>query len=122
VIYIFAVGLLILQIPLLGMISDQPWTLFVASTVGLIFVSAGGALLAPIMSEVFPTAQRTQSIGIAYSVSVAVFGGTVPYVYQLFVAQNLTWVAGVVVSFLCLLTFVSMRMLPETKGVDLKDV
>ena len=122
VIYIFAVGLLILQIPLLGMISDQPWTLFVASTVGLIFVSAGGALLAPIMSEVFPTAQRTQSIGIAYSVSVAVFGGTVPYVYQLFVAQNLTWVAGAVVSFLCLLTFVSMRMLPETKGVDLKDV
>lgn len=122
VIYIFAVAMAILQIPLLGLISDEPWTLLVASTFGLIIVAAGGALLSSVMSEVFPTAQRTASIGIAYSISVAVFGGTIPYVYQLFVSVNLTWVAGAVVIFFCILTLTAMKMLPETKGVDLKDV
>lgn len=122
VMYIFALGIAVLQIPLLGMISDQPWTLLVASTVALLFVTSGGALLAPIMAEVFPTARRTTSIGIAYSVSVAVFGGTMPYVYQLFVGLDMTWVAGAIGVILCLLTFVAVKFLPETKGVDLHTV
>lgn len=49
------------------------------------------------MAEVFPTAQRTRSISLAYSLSVAVFGETAPY------------------------TIVSMKILPETKGIDLRE-
>lgn len=122
VIYFFAIAMAILQIPLMGMITDEPWTLLVASMVGLIIVAASGSLLAPIMSEVFPTAQRTQSIGLAYSVSVAVFGGSAPYLNQLFIDIDMAWMAGLFVVALCILTFIAMRMLPETKGVDLKEV
>lgn len=122
VIYIFAIAMIILQIPLMAMITDEPWTLFVASTIALVFVAASGSLLASIMSEVFPTAERTQSIGLAYSVSVAVFGGTAPYVYQLFVSLNLAWLSGGFVALLCILTLISMKLLPETKGVDLRTV
>ena len=122
VIYICAIDLAILQIPLMNFIDDRPWTLLVASTVGVVIVAAGGALLSSIMSEVFPTAQRTRSIGLAYSLSVAVFGGTAPYIYQWFVAHGLTWASGFYVVALCILTLVSMYILPETKGVDLRDV
>lgn len=122
VMYIFAIGMAILQLPLLGMISDKPWTLLVSSTIALLFVASGGSLLASIMAEAFPTAQRTASIGIAYSISVAFFGGTMPYVYQLFVGINMTWIAGVVSVALCILTFIAMKLLPETKGVNLHTV
>ncbi|ERS41698.1 MULTISPECIES: MFS transporter [Corynebacterium] len=122
VIYICAIGLAVLQIPLMNFIDDRPWTLLVASTVGVVIVAAGGALLSSIMSEVFPTAQRTRSIGLAYSLSVAVFGGTAPYIYQWFVAHGLTWASGFYVVALCILTLVSMYILPETKRVDLRDV
>ncbi|WP_183529161.1 MFS transporter [Micrococcus sp. TA1] len=122
VIYFFAIAMGVLQIPLMAMITDEPWTLLVASTIALVLVAASGSLLSSIMSEVFPTSQRTQSIGLAYSISVAVFGGTAPYVYQLFVSIDLAWLSGAVVVVLCLLTLVAMKLLPETKGVDLRAV
>ncbi|WP_146363880.1 MFS transporter [Arthrobacter yangruifuii] len=122
VIYFFAIAMGVFQIPLMAMITDEPWTLLVASTVALVIVAASGSLLSSIMSEVFPTSQRTQSIGLAYSVSVAGFGGTAPYVYQLFVSMDLAWLSGALVVILCILTFVAMKLLPETKGVDLRTV
>ena len=122
VIYICAVSMGVLQIPLMALIDSRPWTLLIASTVGVVIVAAGGALLSSIMSEVFPTAQRTHSIGLAYSLSVAIFGGTAPYIYQWFVAHDLAWASGFYVVALCILTLISMYILPETKGVDLRDV
>jgi MFS transporter, MHS family, alpha-ketoglutarate permease len=122
VIYFFAIAMGILQIPLMAMITEEPWTLLVASTIALVIVAASGSLLSSIMSEVFPTSQRTQSIGLAYSVSVAGFGGTAPYVYQLFVSIDLAWLSGTLVVVLCLLTLIAMKLLPETKGVDLRTV
>lgn len=122
VIYIFAVGLFVLQIPMMNLIDSRPWTLLVASTVALIVVSAGGALLASIMSEVFPTNQRTKGIGLAYSLSVAIFGGTAPYIFQYFNGHDMGWMSNVYVMILCVLTLISMRMLPETKGINLRHV
>ncbi|MBF0581348.1 MULTISPECIES: MFS transporter [Corynebacterium] len=120
VIYFFAGALAIAQVPLMNFINSQPWTLLVASGASLIIVSAGGALLGAIMSEVFPTAHRTKSIGLAYSLSVAVFGGTAPYVFQLMNNLDLAWISGSYVVILCILTLVCMRLLPETRGIDLK--
>ena len=120
VMYTFAILLALLQLPLMGLIDARPWTLLVASTLAIIAVAAGGALLAPVMSEVFPTDQRTRSIGLAYSISVAVFGGTAPYIFQWFVAHDLSWASGTYVIAMCILTLISMYILPETKGIDLR--
>lgn len=121
VMYTFAIAVGLLQIPLMGMIDSRPWTLLVAATLAVVAVAAGGALLAPVMAEVFPTSQRTSSIGFAYSLSVAVFGGTAPYIFQWFTSQGLTHVSGIYVVVLCVLTLISMKILPETKGIDLRD-
>ena len=121
VMYTFAISVGLLQIPLMGMIDSRPWTTLVAATIAVVAVAAGGALLAPVMAEVFPTSQRTSSIGFAYSLSVAVFGGTAPYIFQWFTSQGLTHVSGIYVVVLCVLTLISMKILPETKGIDLRD-
>lgn len=120
VMYTFAILLAIVQLPLMGLIDDRPWTLLVASTLAIIVVAAGGALLSPIMSEVFPTDQRTRAIGLAYSISVAVFGGTAPYIFQWFVAHDMSWASGAYVVAMAILTLISMYILPETKGIDLR--
>ena len=121
VMYTFAIAVGLLQIPLMGMIDSRPWTMLVAATIAVVAVAAGGALLAPVMAEVFPTSQRTSSIGFAYSLSVAVFGGTAPYIFQWFTSHDLTHVSGIYVVVLCVLTLISMKILPETKGIDLRD-
>ena len=121
VMYTSAIAVGLLQIPLMGMIDSRPWTMLVAATVAVVAVAAGGALLAPVLAEVFPTSQRTSSIGFAYSLSVAVFGGTAPYIFQWFTSHDLTHISGIYVVVLCVLTLISMKILPETKGIDLRD-
>ncbi|RJN32489.1 MFS transporter [Nesterenkonia natronophila] len=122
VLYTFGVGMALMQFPLMGLISDRPWTLLVASMIALLIVGAAGALLACVMSEVFPTAQRTRNIGLAYSLSVAVFGGFAPYLNQLFNSWDMNWMSNGYVVLLCLVTLVAVKILPETKGIDLNAV
>ncbi|MFP3396094.1 MFS transporter [Brevibacterium sp. SIMBA_078] len=118
----FGVLMAILQYPLMGMITDTGWTLFVASTLALLVVSMAGALLSAVLSEAFPTKVRTQGIGFAYSVSVAVFGGTAPYLNGLFNSLDLSWLSSGWVVLLCLATIVAVVKLPETKGKDLNAI
>lgn len=117
----FAGMMILLQFPLMLMISSEPWTLLVASTVALTVVAMSGALLSAVLSENFPTRMRTQGIGFAYSVSVAVFGGTAPYLNALLIAWGIGWMSNVYIMVLCAATAVAVLMLKETKGLDLKD-
>lgn len=117
----FAVLMTALQIPLTTMIGAQGWTLLVASTIALVIVAIPGALLAATMAESFPTKVRTQAIGFAYSLSVAVFGGTAPYLNQLFIDVDLAWLSSPYIMLLCVFTGTACYLMRETKGIDLKD-
>ncbi|MFF1263978.1 MFS transporter [Streptomyces sp. NPDC058321] len=117
----FAALMIALQIPLTGMIGSQGWTLLVASSVVLAIVAIPGALLSATMSESFPTRVRTQAIGFAYSVSVAVFGGTAPYLNQLFIELDVARLSSFYIMLLCSLTGIACYLMRETKGIHLKD-
>ena len=52
----------------------------------------------------------------------AVFGGTAPYLNQLFLGLDLGWVFGVYIMFLAALTGVACFYMKETKGIRLEDV
>lgn len=118
----FAVLMFCLQIPLTVLISSEGWTLLLATTVALLVVAIAGSILSSTLSESFPTRLRTQAIGFAYSFSVAVFGGTAPYLNQLFLGFDLGWVFGVYIMFLAALTGVACFFMKETRGVRLEDV
>ncbi|MGW2169288.1 MFS transporter [Streptomyces sp. NPDC001705] len=117
----FAVLMIALQIPLTSLIGSAGWTLLVASSIALAVVAIPGALLSATMSETFPTRVRTQGIGFAYSVSVAVFGGTAPYLNQLFNEYGVARLSSFYIMLLCSLTGIACYLMRETKGIHLKD-
>lgn len=117
----FAVLMILFQLPLTGMISSEPWTLVVAASVALVIVAIPGALLCATLSENFPTRVRTQGIGFAYSVSVAVFGGTAPYLNALLIELGVGWMSSIYIMILCACTAAAVWLMPETKGIDLRD-
>ena len=122
VIYIFAAGTIITTPFLLGMIDARPWTLFVASLIAMTFVAAAGSILSSFMSEAFPTKMRTAGIGFAYSLSVAVFGGSAPYLNAQFIEWDLYWLISAYIIFLCVCTVVATAIMKETRGHDLHRV
>lgn len=117
----FSVAMVAAQFPLMGMITSDGWTLAVAATLALCIVAIPGALLSAVLSENFPTKIRTQGIGFAYSLSVAIFGGTAPYLNALFNSWSLGWLSSAYIIVLCLATALAVFKLPETKGIDLND-
>lgn len=119
VLLIFAIGVIVTQFPLMAFIDDRPWTLFVATSIGLFVLSAGASLLACVMAETFPTHARTASIGLAYSLATAVFGGTTPYVNQLAVSQGVPWAANAFILFAAALALWAVTRLPERRAIDL---
>lgn len=118
--FAFAGLMLVLQLPLTMMISSAGWTLLVATTVALLVISVPASVLSATLSESFPTRLRTQAIGFAYSFSVAVFGGTAPYLNQLLIGRGLGWAFSVYIMVLCVLTGIACIFMRETKGIRLE--
>ncbi|MFM1722792.1 MFS transporter [Rhodococcus sp. PAM 2766] len=119
--FAFAGLMFVLQFPLTAMISSAGWTLLLATTVALLVVSIPASVLSATLSESFPTKLRTQAIGFAYSISVAVFGGSSPYLNQLLVGQGIGWAFSVYIMLLCAFTGIACVFMKETKGIRLED-
>ncbi len=122
VVLVFAVGTMITTFPLQSMITDEFWTLFVASLIAMTFVAAAGSILSSMMSEAFPTKVRTAGIGFAYSLSVAVFGGSAPYLNALFIGRGLDWLVSGYIIVLCACTIGATLLMKETRAIDLHTV
>ena len=93
-----------------------------STTLALLIVSIPGAILSCTLSESFPTRLRTQAIGFAYSFSVAVFGGTAPYLNQLLTSRDIGWVFGIYIMVLSVATGIAALIMKETKGIDLQKI
>jgi MFS transporter, MHS family, alpha-ketoglutarate permease len=115
------VGLAVLNFPLNAMLSTSPWSLFVAMSIALVFLGAFSSIGPALYAEIFPTRIRAIGLAVPYSIAVALFGGTAPYLQTYFASRDMTstfvWY-GVVLG---LLSGLVVLTLPETKGIDLKD-
>ncbi|MGV9797128.1 MFS transporter, partial [Mycobacterium sp. NPDC003449] len=78
---VLAQGILMIALafPIATMVTDAPWTLFVASLLGQIVWACVGAMYSAVVAEQAPTAVRATTVGFVVSLSVAIFGGTAPY-------------------------------------------
>ena len=110
--------LVVLLFPLDAMIHDG-WSLFVAMTVALVLVGAGCAIGPALYAEMFPTGIRAAGLGVPYSISVAVFGGTAPYLQTLFAEIGRPGLFLGYAIALLLVSGVTVYLLPETRGIDL---
>jgi MFS transporter, MHS family, alpha-ketoglutarate permease len=87
--------------------------------VAMVFIGAGVAILPAAYAEMFPTHIRAVGLAVPYSIAVAVFGGTAPYL-QTWVGSTLGRPAftGYLVALLAIsaLTVLTLR---EGRGSDL---
>lgn len=81
------VGVLVLSIPLYAVLGVNFGLSLVALVIAGILIGAVGGPLPALLAERFPTRQRATGVSLAFALSVAIFGGTAPYV--------MTWIATV---------------------------
>ncbi|MEJ8277552.1 MFS transporter [Pseudonocardia spirodelae] len=113
--------LIVLLFPLDAMIHDGP-SLFVAMTVALALIGAGCAVGPALYAEMFPTGIRAAGLGVPYSLAVALFGGTAPYLQTLFAGIGRPGLFLGYAIVLLLVSGLTVYLLPETRGVDLATV
>ncbi|SDK23145.1 MFS transporter, MHS family, alpha-ketoglutarate permease [Nonomuraea maritima] len=76
----FGAGFLLLPVPLLGLLTDAYASLLVVQLVGMVFLGCFTSISAAVNSELFPTRVRAAGAGFPYSLTVAIFGGTAPFI------------------------------------------
>lgn len=108
--------------PLSLLITDQPWTLFVAQAAGMSIWAMGAAMYPAFISELFPTHIRATSVAFATSVSVALFGGTAPYLLTWSADIGSGWIFWAWTALLAGLAVIGGTLVKETRGTDLGSV
>lgn len=112
-------GLAITAYPLNALVGSSAVRLGIAMSLALILIAGPAAVVPAFYAELFPTHIRTVGVGVPYSIAVAIFGGTAPYL-QTWLGETLghSWFTGYVVVML-LISVVAIVSAPETKGRDL---
>ncbi|MGO4385024.1 MFS transporter [Specibacter sp. RAF43] len=116
-----ALGAAALHFPMTWLLKDQPWELAVSMSVMLIFIAASASIIPAVYAEMFPTSIRTVGVGVPYSICVALFGGTAPYLQAWFGSINLAGMFNIYAVLLLVVSAVFVFTIPETRGKDLAE-
>jgi MHS family alpha-ketoglutarate permease-like MFS transporter len=111
-----------LWFPLQNFIQGKASQLFISMGIALFLVAAILSILPALFAEMLPTATRAIGTGVPYSITVALFGGTAPYLQAYFASQHLSAAYSWWVIFLILISIVTVMFSSETKGIDLGDI
>lgn len=111
---VFAAGFAVGVIPLLGLIGNGFVSLLLVQCAGMILLTGYTSIAAALNAELFPGHVRASGIGFPYSLTVALFGGTAPYLATYLKSiQHPEWFLYYVV-LLCAFGLVVYIRLPET--------
>ncbi|MER7024766.1 MFS transporter [Streptomyces ramulosus] len=110
----FGLGFAALCVPLLRALDGSFVTLLLVQCAGMILLSGFTAVSAAVNAETFPARVRAAGIGFPYSLTVALFGGTAPYIGTLFKDLGQAGLFPVYVAVLCLVSSAVYLRLPET--------
>ena len=119
VLLISTIGTAVLLFPLQALVRDSAWQLGIAMSAAAVFIGAGVSILPAAYAEMFPTGIRAVAFAVPYSIAVAVFGGTAPYL-QTWAGATLgrSSFTGYVV-LLLVVSALTVFVRPETVGADL---
>ena len=115
-----AIGSAVMHFPMTWLLKDSAWQLAVSMSVMLIFIAASAAIVPAVYAELFPTSIRTVGVGVPYSICVALFGGTAPYLQQwLGTTLHMPDLFNMYAVLLLVVSAAFVFTIPETKGKDL---
>lgn len=120
VFFVYSAAFMLLSFPLLAAIDDSPLRLFFVTSVALFFLGAFVGIMPAYFAELFPTNVRASGIGVPYSFTVAIFGGTAPYVATWLASHHQEWVFALYSVVVVAIGLVTILLSPETKGRDLR--
>lgn len=113
-------GGVLLAFPLIGMLQGDHWQLAAAISIAMFVLAAWTSIAPAVYAEMFPTRIRATGMAIPYSLTVAVFGGTAPFIQNWLASlERMDMFAGYLV-VLNLLTVATVFFMPETKGKPLE--
>ncbi|WP_179166688.1 MFS transporter [Streptomyces sp. CB03238] len=116
----FGVGFALLSVPLLRSIGDSFGSLLLVQCAGMVLLTGFTSISAAVNAEIFPARVRAAGIGFPYSLTVALFGGTAPYVGTLFKDVGHPGLFPWYVSVLCLVSAAVYLRLPESAHKELE--
>ncbi|MEV0640765.1 MFS transporter [Streptomyces sp. NPDC050619] len=116
----FGLGFALLSVPLLHALRDSFAVLLFVQCAGMVLLTGFTSISAAVNAEVFPPRVRAAGIGFPYSLTVALFGGTAPYVGTLFKELGHSGLFPWYVAALCLLSSLVYLRLPETAHSELR--
>ncbi|MFF8783901.1 MHS family MFS transporter [Streptomyces sp. NPDC015125] len=109
----FGVAAAVLTVPLLTAMSGWFWSVLAVQCAGMLVLTAYTSVSGAINAELFPQELRGRGIGLPYAASVALFGGTAPYVGTWLKSMGLNDFFPWYVAVLCLLTALTAIGLPR---------
>lgn len=118
----WGLGVVVLTYPISVIVTTEPFTLFLAQVMALGIWSCVAAIFPAVLSEQVPTHARAQGVGFVSSLSVAIFGGTAPYLNAALAGTGYELAYTLYVMLLGVLAFVAGLTIRETAGVDLADI
>ncbi|MFF6876042.1 MFS transporter [Streptomyces sp. NPDC012474] len=116
----FGLGFALLAVPLLHILRDSFAVLLLVQCAGMVLLTGFTSISAAVNAEIFPPRVRAAGIGFPYSLTVALFGGTAPYVGTLFKEQGHAGLFPWYVAVICLVSSVVYLRLPETAHAPLR--
>ncbi|WP_113699819.1 MFS transporter [Nonomuraea lactucae] len=117
----FAAGYVVLTVPLFALLNSSVWSLLAVMSTGLVLFACYAAIAPAAMAELFPTQVRSVGLGMPYALTVAVFGGTAPYLVETLTRNDRADLFPWYVSALCLVSLVVYLTARETKAIDLEE-
>lgn len=116
----WSAAMAVLIVPLSSLIGPGLGNLLVVFGVGLGLYTMMTSIAPAVMSELFPTELRGLGIGAWYNLTVAIFGGTAPFVIQALSQAGLAEAFFVYVAIGAAIAFVVVLTMRETKGEVLR--
>lgn len=108
--------------PLYGMMSNAPWTLLVAQTIGLLLVAFITGSKPAAISEQIPTRYRTRIFGVSISLGVALFGGTASYLSTWLYSSGIGWAFNLYVIAVAAVSSCVVLTWKNNKGIALDQI
>lgn len=116
------VGSSLLLFPLWSLISNEPWTLLVAQTVGLLMMGFLMSCKPAAMSEQIPTKYRTNFLGFFMSLAVTIFGGTASYINTWLYSIDKGWIFNIYLIVVSIIASIAVLTWKDNKGIDLNKI
>lgn len=112
--FIFTVGFILFSYPAMLMIGLSFTTLLIAQIIGAVLLAFDGAIITSQYNELFPVETRAAGVAIPYAISVALFGGTAPYIVTWLFSVGLGGQIWIYVAVSAAIGLVTLLTLPET--------